>query len=187
MRYFITVLLLCCALSAAAKQPERGYRGFVEWSSSIRSYASSSVGFTDKDNISYLTGLSVTNGYQLSPMWFVGAGISFEAETSGYDYILPIFIEGRADFKFGKITPFADLRVGYGLNYSNIYLSPTVGYRFNWGRKLGVNVGVGATLTRWKFARFKLVETSDDTWIYEQTSNSRRLLGFFSFRVGIDF
>ncbi|MDE7150655.1 MAG: hypothetical protein K2O27_00145, partial [Candidatus Amulumruptor sp.] len=109
-----TVLLV--AVSAEARLPQRGYRGFFELSSSLRS---ENFGYPDmngnllmyRDNTFY-TGFSTSHGYQINPLFFIGAGLGMERCGSLDKWVAPIFLEGRIDLKIGKFTPFGDLRLG---------------------------------------------------------------------------
>ncbi len=99
-----------------------------------------------------------------------------------------MFLQGRADFKLGKFTPFVDARIGYSLtDGGGIYFSPSIGYRFNWGRKLGINVGVGATIKGNKHDLFGETISPEGYTIYVKTGSYRDHESYFSFRVGIDF
>ena len=142
----LIMTIMLATVSAGARQPGKGYRGFLDWSSSVRSdrfgFINIYVSFeTYRDNTFY-TGFSTSHGYQINPIFFVGAGFGMERCGEWDSWIAPVFMQGRADFLFGKFTPFGDLRIGYNVaNGGGVYVSPTVGYRFNWARKMGVNLG----------------------------------------------
>ncbi|MDE6395892.1 MAG: hypothetical protein K2K84_01315, partial [Muribaculaceae bacterium] len=108
------------------------------------------TGYLNRESV-FFTGVTTSHGYQINPTFFVGAGIGMERCTKFDDWVAPVFAQGRADFLFGKFTPFADLRLGYQFGQGGgVYFSPTVGYRFNWGRKAGINLGLGMTLAGFK-------------------------------------
>lgn len=68
---FITLAVMI-AFTASSRQPQRGYRGFVDWNNSLIERP----GFLPADkNHYYYSGISTSHGYQINPMWFVGAGI----------------------------------------------------------------------------------------------------------------
>lgn len=183
---FITLAVMI-AFTASSRQPQRGYRGFMDWNNSLIERP----GFLPADkNHYYYSGISTSHGYQINPMWFVGAGISVESNKKfgTLTYIIPVFLQGRADFKLGKFTPFVDARIGYSLtDGGGIYFSPSIGYRFNWGRKLGINVGVGATIKGNKHDLFGETISPEGYTIYVKTGSYRDHETYFSFRVGIDF
>ena len=105
-----TILLISAivatAFLAGARQPQRGYRGFLEWSSSVRSenfgdfYLDGEFGF--RRQTTFYTGLTTSHGYQIDPMFFIGAGLGMERCGSLGNWVAPVFVEGRADFEFGK-------------------------------------------------------------------------------------
>lgn len=76
----LAAVILCQA--AQARQPRRGYRGFFEWSGSLRS---EKFGYPDidgnlqmkRDNTFY-KGFSTSHGYQINPLFFIGAGLGME-------------------------------------------------------------------------------------------------------------
>ncbi|MDE6557209.1 MAG: hypothetical protein K2K55_09655 [Duncaniella sp.] len=191
-RYLILILaaLLFCQM-AEARQPQRGYRGFFEWSNSLRSeemgYPYNGGLILYREN-TYYTGFSTSHGYQINPMFFVGAGLGMEMCTDFDNWIVPLFVEGRADLQFGKFTPFGDIRLGANLSEgTGVYFSPTIGYRFNWGRKMGVNIGAGLSLAGYKAYHYDIIMDDPGTFnmVYLGTKNHVR--AYFTFRVGIDF
>ena len=187
---FIFLILIFC-LPLFAKQPQKGYRGFLDWSNSIKNYDLPPLGrVTD-----YYTGVSTTHGYQINSWVFAGVGIDYEYYSDAGLHILAPYFDCRSDMKFGKFTPFADVRIGY--NYSDglditaekggLYFSPSIGYRFNWGWKIGVNVGVGITLKGRKLDVIEIVPLPDNGWWGNKIGEKTNYQTFFSFRVGFDF
>lgn len=189
------ILLVAAAtlsvLSLAARQPSRGYRGFADWSNSITretiwSYTDGTNHVTVKDNL-FFTGFSTSHGYQFSPNFYLGAGLGIEKNSKYDEWIGPVFIDVRTDQEFGKFTPFADLRIGM---CGGIYLSPSVGYRFNWGRKVGINIAAGYTLRGYKVDVYDFENPVQDDlgyWTVTYLGRETRTHSYFSFRVGIDF
>lgn len=171
------------AMGAGARQPQRGYRGFLEWSNDLGSLKD---GFGRMST--YYVGGSTSHGYQIDSRFFVGAGLAVEECGKIDSYILPVFVQSRADFDFGGFTPFGDLRLGYNLaSGAGVYFSPSVGYRFNWGRKMGVNLGVGLTLQGCKTEMFEVDVDPEGYWQLNYLGSKHGCKAFFSFRVGIDF
>lgn len=189
-KLLLLLTLLFFMLPLSARQPMKGYRGFVDWNNDIRSQNTDIGRLTD-----YYTGVSTSHGYQITPWIYTGAGIVFECSknTSTYYYILAPFADIRSDLKFGKFTPFVDIRIGYNFSdYSGmditkdeggLYFSPAIGYRFNWGRKMGVNLGVGLTLKGYS-NNPNFIYTPDGFQFWNYDSG---VFSYFSFRVGIDF
>ena len=188
------IFLICIALlvlPAEARQPQRGYRGFVAWSHSLRNERFG--GFTensiviDRENTFY-TGRTTSHGYQINPIFFVGAGLGMERCGEWDSWIAPVFMQGRADFLFGKFTPFGDLRIGYNVaNGGGVYVSPTVGYRFNWGRKMGVNLGLGMSIAGYTSEVYEGTQTAPDSYEIQYVGKKHGSSIYFTFRVGIDF
>lgn len=191
-RLFIIVFVLLTTLSAFPRQPERGYRGFVEWSNNIRSEKFG--GFDLAGNINtwrenvYYKGFTTSHGYQINPMFFIGAGLGMEKCGKLNNWIAPIFLQGRADFKFGKFTPFGDIRLGANLAEGvGAYFSPTIGYRFNWGRKMGVNLGLGLSLAGYKVEYWEGTFNGLNDYDLYYVGTRRHTRAYFSFRLGFDF
>ncbi|MDE6297335.1 MAG: hypothetical protein K2L89_05760 [Muribaculaceae bacterium] len=194
-RFFLIISLLSISLTTFARQPKKGYRGFFEWSNSLRSEEIAT--FTDGElNISkgyretfFFTGASTSHGYQINPMFFVGAGLAFEYNSKWDTWIAPLFAQGRLDLQLGKFTPFADVRLGWNMtDGGGVFFSPTVGYRFNWGRKLGINVGLGMSLIDYKIDKYEgSVDLDNNFYEIYYTGTYHKAKPYFSFRVGIDF
>lgn len=193
MKRLIPVCVVCISVfTAHAWQPrdvQRGYRGFAEWSTDITSYKYDEASRAT----AWSTGISTSHGYQFSPRFFLGAGVGFQpsVNSSGAD-LVPLFIQARTDQTWGKFTPFGDLRVGYNMcDGGGLYLSPSVGYRFNWGRRLNLNVGVGMTLrgTTTEQYQINVIPLPDGTFAAEMLYQGKHhsVKPMFSLRVGIDF
>lgn len=191
-RILILALLALAALSSYSRQPRKGYRGFIEWSSSLRS---ESLGGFDLDGNLYknrqntfYTGLTTSHGYQINPVFFIGAGLGMEKCGSLDNWVAPVFLQGRADMRFGRFTPFGDIRLGANMAEGiGAYFSPTVGYRFNWGRKMGVNLGAGLSLAGYKAEHYEGTFIGPDDYEIHYVGSRRHVRAYFSFRLGIDF
>lgn len=179
-RLFITLItVVLVAVSLSARQPRKGYRGFIEWNNSIGSEYNQSVIYT---------GVSNTHGYQINPMFFVGAGLSVERYPKWDEYLIPVYLRGRADFKFNKYTPFTDLSIGYNTSKGGgFYYSQNIGYRFNWGRKVGINVGAGVTLITYNVEKYDITINEDFSMDINYVGNKKMIPVFFSLKLGFDF
>lgn len=182
-RLFITLIIsTIISLGAIARQPQRGYRGFIDWSNDLRS----EEGY---QRTYYLySGISTSHGYQINPLVYVGAGLQFEhCSTSGGNFVTP-YIHGRTDLQFGKFTPFGEVRLGYNLTYGGgLYFSPNIGYRFNWGRKMGINAGLGVTLLGFSYDVYDVATTPEGYANYYKVGSRRDFDPYFSFSIGFDF
>lgn len=181
-RNFILIPGLLLALTAIARQPNRGYRGFVDVSNDV--HRTQWV----ESTTAYYSGLQTSHGYQFNPWLFAGAGIGVESCRKFDSYIIPVFVQGRVDLSLGKFTPFGDVRVGYNLSGGGgAYFSPHIGYRFNWGRKVGINVGAGLTLQGYTAAVYDVVISPEGYWTMNYIGDSNECNVYFSFRLGLDF
>lgn len=185
LKHLTLYAILLSSFCLRASQPRTGYRGFIEWSNDYRTER-----FFNYENreSTYYTGISTSHGYQINPMFFVGAGLSVERCTKFDNWIVPVFAEGRADFKFGKFTPFADIRLGAQLaDGCGVYFSPSIGYRIGLGRKAGVNLGLGMSLKGYKCEVYDITIIPGESFEMTYTGTEHRVCPYFSFRVGIDF
>lgn len=194
MKRTIIFLLAIAAVAqlSAARQPQRGYRGFMEWSSSVRSENFGEIDMNGnlrgKRQSTFYTGWSTSHGYQINPMFFVGAGLGMEHCRNLDNWVVPVFVQGRVDLKFGKFTPFGDIRLGANLaEGTGIYFSPTIGYRFNWGRKMGINIGAGLALAGYKADHYEGVLENENSYEIYYVGRKSHVRPCFSFRLGIDF
>ena len=192
-RTILLVLAIIAFIHAAeARQPKRGYRGFLEWSNSVRSDKFGVMDLYGNINMerqgSFYTGFTTSHGYQINPMFFVGAGLGMERCGNLDNWVAPIFLQGRIDLKLGKFTPFGDIRLGANVaEGAGNYISPTIGYRFNWGRKMGVNLGAGLSLAGYRAEHYEGIVTGPDSYEIQYVGTKRHIRPYFSFRVGIDF
>ncbi len=189
---FLLLAIIPFTHVSEARQPQRGYRGFIEWSNSLRTepfwdFTKTVNGYVaTKQEATIYTGVTTSHGYQINPTFFVGAGVGVERCGKVGKWVVPLFIQGRIDMKFGKFSPFGDLRLGTNVgNGIGAYFSPSIGYRFNWGRKMGVNIGAGLTLAGYTAGGFSYgdYQTGETHYI----PKSYPLLAYFSLRIGIDF
>lgn len=189
---FLLLAIIAFVHIAEARQPKRGYRGFLEWSSSVRSdeYGTDFVNgtFLTERQTSFYTGISTSHGYQINPMFFIGAGLGIERCGKIDNWVAPVFLQGRIDLKFGKFTPFGDLRLGANLaEGAGVYFSPAIGYRFNWGRKMGVNLGAGLSLAGYRAEHCEISISDQGSFDIQYTGTHNHIRAYFSFRLGIDF
>jgi hypothetical protein len=155
----------------AVKGPVRGYRGFYELGL---------FGGVGADAINH-TELNTSHGYQFNPNLFVGLGIGlhvFESEAAS----IPLYAHVRSEFVDRRITPFADVRLGYAFgDIEGLYFSPSVGVRFGWGRKSDTYVSLGYTLQCGRY------EFYDFNWYEPQTVTRTLSLSGIGLRVGMSF
>lgn len=175
----IILLTALCAFAAQAREPQRGYRGFADFD--LYYFREKTPWYSNSDYL-YLS-VSTSHGYQFNPHLYIGAGFTF-----GGDNMLPFYVNARTDWKFGKFTPFGDVKLGYNLTGGGgVFFSPSIGYRFNWGRKLGINLGVGYTLKGYNSPVYQIIESPDGYQIIEEIGTKNRNQSYFTVRLGIDF
>ncbi len=188
----LVAVIIAMALLAAARQPQRGYRGFLEWSSSVRSEDFGA--FDGLGNLymthesTFYTGFSTSHGYQIDPMFFIGAGLGMERCGKLDNWVAPLFVQGRIDLKLGRFTPFGDIRLGANLAEGvGVYFSPSIGYRFNRGRKVGINLAAGLTLAGYKAEHYEGTWEGPGSYEIYYTGTRHHVRPYFSFRLGFDF
>ena len=184
--FFAILVVLLCAPMGYAREPKRGYRGFFDIDACICAFEYDE----DWHPAIWAAGLSTSHGYQINNNWFVGAGVMFEPYLNFGGGIVPFFAEGRFDKTWGKFTPFADVRLGYAINDGagdGVYFSPTVGYRFNFGHKVNINIGLGLnfrSMTQ-RYEAYWRDPATNISYNYKESYTSTRSM--FNFRVGFDF
>ncbi len=187
-KLLIPTLATLLAVNAYALEPQRGYRGFVEWDNNLASVNYDVVGRQTE----YFTGFSTSHGFQFNNNLFVGGGLAIERNVDVDQWMLPLFAQIRTDQNWNGFTPFGDLRIGYNAtDGGGIYFSPTVGYRFNWGGKFGLNIGAGLTLRGYSEEKYWLdfYDTPTDGSYAElrYLGTSHKVQAMFSIRLGIEF
>lgn len=186
LRYIaVAIVAIMSVVSAEGRDPRRGYRGFLDFCGEFRTEYGWGAGLRTPH---LFLGMATSHGYQICPKAYVGLGFMTTGSTSYQESFSAIFVHGRTDLRFGRFTPFADAKIGWcGVNEGGLYLAPSVGYRFSWKRKFGVNVGLGLTLHRGTFNNFSISEPSPGDYVLIFEGSSRRMQPLFSFRAGIDF
>ncbi len=143
---FIIVMSFIVFFTAKATEPEKGYRGFV----GVNVDMQFDQEYNGKDATIVFYGISTTHGYQFNNHFFLGAGLMLERnhpEPHNWLGDVPLFLQTRTDWKLGRLPIYGDLRIG-GVIFGEyrFFISPTVGYRLNIGRKSNLNFGIGMNL-----------------------------------------
>ena len=114
---------------------------------------------------------TTSHGVQIIPQLFVGAGVGLSYFYEFGSLAMPIFADIRTDILNSKITPFVDFKIGYSpVDVSGLYLSPTLGCRFN-----KFSIGVSYMMQKAPAVYY------DDWSVYNIN------LGGISFKVGFEF
>lgn len=157
MKHFLIIITIAISSVAAwAVQPVRGYRGFVDSSNFLDINIGFIAGSPGDSHVS--TGFTTSHGYQFNRWLYIGGGTGFIYNLNwknpiavSYNdksrYVIPVFAEVRLDARWNRFTPYFSTHIGGNIaERGGLYFSPTVGYRFNWGRKSAINLGLGATI-----------------------------------------
>ena len=197
-------LALLCAVMfcsmANAQDVRRGYRGFIEYDASLTSWmVADSYHFNPETGIDY-TGihrkafgemaLSTSHGYQFNHHFFLGLGVMGGYSGIHDDWFLGTYLHARTDQTFGKFTPYADLRAGFVTHAEGgLYISPSIGYRFNFGHRTNLNLGIGITLRHMgeTDATSTHYYNNQGDLIHITIGRDPVMKPYFTFRVGLDF
>lgn len=168
LKYVLVLVMGCLALAGMAREPRRGYRGFVYWENAVGAmyYFDNSEGRTKYDMGVWMTGVSTVHGYQFNRHVYAGAGLMIAGATSVPEMMIPLFADFRYDYGERRFMPFGDVRIGG--YYEMLYFSPTVGFKLVTRYRGNLNVGAGLTL-----------QTKYD--------GTRDTSAFFTLRIGVDF
>lgn len=123
-----------------------------------------------------------------------GAGYEYNLNWKKYHhrdesrYVIPVFAEARLDARWNRFTPFFSVRLGANLaEHGGIYFSPTVGYRFNWGRKSAINFGLGVTLYGKWWSYQDYIESPDGGHVLGPETSYRGTVTKFTVSLGYEF
>ncbi|WP_320053207.1 outer membrane beta-barrel protein [uncultured Acetobacteroides sp.] len=134
---------------------------------------------------------SVINGYRFNQYLSLGAGIGLKQGSISDDLFdsdnayLPIFTNFRVNFTNKKITPYFSLDLGSVFNLTEdddepeLLFSPSIGVKFKFTQRMGLNVGMGYELQSVKC--YKPSEYDYSCYSSDETS------GTICFNVGFTF
>lgn len=195
MKRLLLLPALCLTwLCASALQPQRGYRGMFESSN----YLIINPGFLTGDGGSstVFAGFATSHGFQFNSWLYAGGGAGFEYNLNWKKHrnsehgrwVIPLFAEGRLDARWDCFTPYFSARLGANLaDHGGVYFSPTVGYRFNWGRKSSINFSMGMSLYGRRFtSREHILEPGGGITLGPETHYQGHDV-LFTVRLGYDF
>ena len=115
----------------AARNTLKGYKGFIDFGY---------IGDVSDYNASKVE-LSTSHGYQFNNYFFVGGGVAVDYYTDADVIAAPIFANFRANFINKKVTPFADVKMGYSVgDVEGFYTSIGMGVRFSLKGKKALNL-----------------------------------------------
>lgn len=149
-----------------------GYRGFMEFGGGpgVGDYGDGFVSF------------STSHGGQISPYFYLGAGIGFDYHVGYQTFFLPLFVDLRANFIDNKITPYFGAKIGYSVfDATGVYLNPTLGIDVALDSRLGFNFSLGYNLQSAEIIRYSYYGYS---YSY---SYRERIIGGVTFKFGVHF
>lgn len=189
-KILLTLAILAGAFSTQARQPEPGYRGFVDWHGEVSANVIDAVLFGGGDGTFY-TGATTTHGYQLKPWLYVGGGAGFIMWPKYSQlYAVPVYADCRIDLGKRLFSPYFDVKLGGNtVRGGGVYFSATVGLSVKVWKEYGVNFGLGYTMTGLK-QYYDYVAYDDYTLNGYQWVNSslgHYYDGTISLRLGLEF
>lgn len=146
----------------------KGYKGFVD------------LGYVVdlSDNNADKIEISTSHGYQFNNYFYLGGGAAVDFYTDADLISVPIFADFRANFINKKVTPFADVKLGYSVgDVEGLYATTGVGVRFSLKGKKAINLKLEYNYQQYDYYYVGYYHTYDDTLSLEG-------LGF---KVGFEF
>ncbi len=164
MKKSLLFLLLALASVSLCAQSLKGnsYKGYADISLSPGNdgvyYKVNTMGY----------GLTTSQGYQINPYIYVGAGFGVQLYTMNNfetGVALPIFTNFRANFTKTKVSPFFDAKIGYSVvDLKGWFLSPSFGVRIGLNDNLGINIKVGYSAQEFSYWAYRY--TPKDSYIH---------------------
>lgn len=149
-----------------------GYKGIVE------------LGF--QTSVKYLGTdrfiLNIINGFQVSPYFSFGFGTGLQYYRDVEAYLVPVFIDFRANLMIQKVSPYLALGLGYSYDpkydFSGVgfLLTPTIGVCIAVSGKSKVYAGIGYEMQKMEYHSYQ------NDWLPISVN-----LGAMSMNVGISF
>jgi len=176
---FLALSLLILGVSANAQTNAKGYKGMVNagWIFADNSHEA------NKSNVSIE--ILTVHGYQFNPYLFAGIGAGIElycgdkttaGSTEHAEYI-PLFADVRGYLLKGRISPYADAKIGYQFACDNggggLYCAPEIGCRFGLARHCAITVS----------AEYIVQNTQSDSFGNGYDPNT----GGFAIKLGVEF
>lgn len=139
--------------------PNKGYKGFIDLGYSFGT--SSKVGSYKLDGEDRFE-FSTSHGFFINPYAFIGLGLGFhyyfgsdDSYYNGYYYEsdgvleIPIFAHFRSHFIDAKVSPFADIKLGYTVHdVTGLYFCPSIGCRFAKGSRSSFWLSLGYSVQK---------------------------------------
>lgn len=196
-RIHLLIAIFILANTANARQPDKGYRGFIE----SDNFIDLNFGFIagDPGDSHFCSGIITSHGYQFNDWLYVGGGTGFIYNFNWKNpqqvlfnekmhYVIPVFAEVRLDAKWNRFTPYFSTQIGGNVaERGGLYFSPMVGYRFNWGGRCAINLGLGMTMYGNTVTTSDHICTPDGEHLDYTVSHYNGNVVSFTARVGFEF
>lgn len=149
---------------------------------------------------------TLTDGYRFNKYIFTGIGVGFgysdvlyEAHVDGSDvteyrnnaYLVPVFLNVRANLPCGKVSPFASLNLGYTFDLNRNFndapgfmIEPAIGIDYNLRGKKAIYLLIGFNLQRGQYSIVKNAVNEEGDWDLILKSE---MLKSVSLRAGFKF
>ncbi len=137
------------------RQSRRGYRIIVDGGTYFDIHKASDQPQEDvlrirKERDSGLFEMRFSNGFQFNNYFYLGGGIAVDYFSNDKLWSAPIFGHVRINFLNGKISPFADGKVGFAFTRecsTGIYLDGIIGLHIGLTPSTAFNIGLNAKLS----------------------------------------
>lgn len=152
-----------------------GYRGFMELGGGpgVGDYGDGFVSF------------STSHGGQISPYFFLGAGIGFDYHFGWETISIPIFADLRANFLDNNITPYFGMKIGYSVfDITGFYFNPTLGVDFALDSRLGFNFSLGYNLQSARVGHYSYYDYGGYS---VSIGGLKEIIGGITFKFGVHF
>ena len=199
MRRIVFVIIMILTLmpdTLFGSEVSKGYRGFVDATFDATSFKiaddyhhdSSGLVLTGVHREGFVSaGIATSHGYQFNPHLYVGLGLLGYYSQIDTAVLIGTFLHVRTDQTFGRYTPYAEVRTGLKTDgIGAFFVTPAIGYRFNFGHKTNLNVGIGLNL-QFRPNSGSLINYGHNGVGPKVTVINTSVQPYFDFKVGIDF
>lgn len=156
--------------SKSSRGVSRGYQGYFDLGQNY------DVGGDSSTITEFLT----SHGFRFNPYIFLGGGVGLHYYSVTEEFYIPMFTNFRVDFLNKRISPYFDLKVGSLVNNGGgLFLSPSLGVKFNFGKRVGLNLSVN-----YNFQALEDVYI-DNSWSYY--NDDSYYIHAIGFRIGLEF
>lgn len=158
----------------SARGISRGYQGYVDIGQSYE---------LGGDFSSANTEVLTSHGFRFNPYFYLGGGLGFIFNSETEDVYVPFYVNVRADLLNKRISPFFDFKLGYTVNNDGgAFVSPAIGVKFNFGRRVALNLALDYTYHHVENIEYYSY-SSGNNYLYNKSYDFNNL----GFRIGLEF